>query len=139
MVLSLPGQSVALWGHPSHVASCGSHSAGMVKPSLAGDGDVLRPPSAVLLRRTGVACCVKVGDLAINFAKIKRSTDFAFSLSPQRGEGRVRGENEIALSLSLPLSKKGMTHATMESSAILTPHPLSPSRGEGEQNWRGCA
>ena len=36
MVWSLPGQSVRQWGQPSQVASCGSHSAGMAKPSWAG-------------------------------------------------------------------------------------------------------
>src|SRR5689334_18317073 len=97
MVLSLPGQSLTLCGHPSHVASCGSHSAGMVKPSWAGDGDVVR-----------VACCVKCRGLAIYFAnnviRLRRATatefaerEFAlstyelprlFSLSPQRGKGR---------------------------------------------------
>src|SRR5437868_5394705 len=36
MVSSLPGQSVGLWGQPSQVAACFSHSAGMEKPSSAG-------------------------------------------------------------------------------------------------------
>src|SRR5690242_16758167 len=36
MVSSLPGQSVGLWGQPNQVASWGSHSAGMAKPSAAG-------------------------------------------------------------------------------------------------------
>src|SRR3954470_16409625 len=36
MVSSLPGQSVALCGQPSQVASCFSHSAGNEKPNSAG-------------------------------------------------------------------------------------------------------
>src|SRR5438128_1719524 len=36
MVSSLSGQSVGLCGQPSHVASCGSHSAGIEKLSAAG-------------------------------------------------------------------------------------------------------
>src|SRR5580765_237452 len=41
MALSLPGQSVALCGQPSQVASCRSHSAGMEKPRVAGVGAVV--------------------------------------------------------------------------------------------------
>src|SRR6266849_9299043 len=33
---NFPGQSVSSWGQPSQVASCGSHSAGMRKPSEYG-------------------------------------------------------------------------------------------------------
>lgn len=36
MVSSLSGQSVGLCGHPIHVASCVSHSAGMRNPSERG-------------------------------------------------------------------------------------------------------
>src|SRR5439155_26206231 len=39
MGANFPGQSLMLCGHPTHVASCASHSAGMRKPSAAG----LRP------------------------------------------------------------------------------------------------
>src|SRR6266404_8495323 len=42
MVSSLSGQSVALCGHPSQVASCFSHSAGMEKPSATGVRSVPR-------------------------------------------------------------------------------------------------
>src|SRR5262245_25368909 len=43
MVSSLPGQSVGLLGHPSHVASCLSHSACIEKPNAAGVSLVLEP------------------------------------------------------------------------------------------------
>src|ERR1043166_3208588 len=36
IVVIFPGQSLRLCGQPSHVAWCGSHSAGMRKPRAAG-------------------------------------------------------------------------------------------------------
>src|SRR3989442_9720059 len=49
-VVNLPGQSLRLWGHASHVASCGSHSAGRRKPSAAGVcfASLTGPPTAPL-------------------------------------------------------------------------------------------
>src|SRR4051812_26898923 len=41
MVSILSGQSVSLWGHPSHVASCCSHSAGILNPSSAGVSSII--------------------------------------------------------------------------------------------------
>jgi hypothetical protein len=35
---NFPGQEASLWGQLSHVPRCGSHSAGMRKPSEAGEG-----------------------------------------------------------------------------------------------------
>src|SRR5947209_3593901 len=48
MGANLPGQSPRWCGQATQVAACGSHSAGMRKPSVAGGGVVMTPPGSAV-------------------------------------------------------------------------------------------
>src|SRR5580704_12545814 len=48
MAANLPGQSPRWCGQATQVAACGSHSAGMRKPSAAGVGAVMTPPGTAV-------------------------------------------------------------------------------------------
>src|SRR5262249_22304280 len=93
MVSSLPGQSVGLWGQPSHVASCGSHSAGIAYPNSMGVGsDVERGFSIRSGAEDKVFGRVVHGDLANRWlltgptSVLCRSTKFGFELWPELKE-----------------------------------------------------